>query len=195
MKIFKKLLLFGIILAFLLTSCSIEKRHYLSGYNVDWKVVKRIENKQEPVITSFKEKKELRTDNRISQREDFNMKSEKNAEAPLTLTVANSYSKAVSPQGAGVESKINKGFARNIAARIAENTNPASQGEKIKNTKKEKAAVGGSGKSQIVALVLCIFLVLYLFTFVLFGIGWLIDIVLLIIPNGLTPKGQTNYKG
>lgn len=68
----------------------------------------------------------------------------------------------------------------------------------------------GGGKSQIVALILCIFLgllgvhrfylgytglgVLYLFTFGLFGIGWLIDLILLIIPNGLTPKGQNNYK-
>jgi len=27
----------------------------------------------------------------------------------------------------------------------------------------------------------------------LLGIGWLIDIILLIIPNGLTPKGKSNY--
>jgi hypothetical protein len=66
------------------------------------------------------------------------------------------------------------------------------------------------GKNQIVALILCIFLgllgahrfylgytglgVLYIFTAGLFGIGWLIDLILLIIPRGLTPKGQNNYK-
>lgn len=65
-------------------------------------------------------------------------------------------------------------------------------------------------KSQLVALLLCIFLgglgihrfylgytgmgLLYLFTAGLAGIGWVIDIILLIIPNGLTPKGQTSYK-
>ncbi len=68
---------------------------------------------------------------------------------------------------------------------------------------------GSSGKSQIVALILCIFLgllgvhrfylgytfmgILYLLTAGLFGIGWLIDLILLIIPNGLTPRGQSRY--
>ncbi len=76
---------------------------------------------------------------------------------------------------------------------------------------KNKSKTAGSGKIQIVALVLCLFLgflgihrfylgytlmgVLYIFTFGLFGIGWLIDLILLIIPNGLTPKGQNNYRG
>ena len=66
-----------------------------------------------------------------------------------------------------------------------------------------------TGKRQFVALLLCFFLgllgihrfylgytfmgVLYLFTAGLFGIGWLIDFILLIIPNGLTPKGETRY--
>lgn len=66
-----------------------------------------------------------------------------------------------------------------------------------------------TGKLQIVAFLLCFFLgllgihrfylgytgmgVLYLLTFGLFGIGWLIDLILLIIPNGLTPKGETRY--
>lgn len=66
------------------------------------------------------------------------------------------------------------------------------------------------GKSQVIALILAITLglfgvhrfylgytgmgVLYIFTFGLIGIGWLIDIILLIIPNGLTPKGEKNYR-
>lgn len=80
---------------------------------------------------------------------------------------------------------------------------------KGKINKKPKSA--GGGKNQIVALVLCFFLgllgihrfylgytgmgVLYIFTLGIFGIGWLIDLILLIIPNGLTPKGQNNYRG
>ena len=36
--------------------------------------------------------------------------------------------------------------------------------------------------------------VLYIFTLGLFGIGALIDLILLIIPNGLTPKGKSNYR-
>lgn len=84
---------------------------------------------------------------------------------------------------------------------------------KVKNdnaAQKKGTSKGGSGKSQIVALLLCIFLgvlgihrfylgytgmgILYLFTAGLFGIGWLIDIILLFIPNGLTPKGNTSYR-
>jgi len=74
---------------------------------------------------------------------------------------------------------------------------------KKKNTKKS------AGKSQIVAFLLCLFFgllgvhrfylgysgmgVLYLLTGGLFGIGWLIDLLLLIIPGGLTPKGSNSY--
>lgn len=66
-----------------------------------------------------------------------------------------------------------------------------------------------TGKSQIVAFLLCLFLgllgihrfylgytgmgVLYILTVGIFGIGWLIDLILLIIPNGLSPKGETKY--
>ncbi len=66
-----------------------------------------------------------------------------------------------------------------------------------------------TGKLQIVAFILCLLLgwlgihrfylgytfmgVIYIFTFGLFGIGWLIDLILLIIPNGLTPKGESRY--
>jgi TM2 domain len=66
-----------------------------------------------------------------------------------------------------------------------------------------------SSKSKLVALLLCIFLgglgihrfylgytgigILYLFTGGLFGIGWLIDLIRLIIPNGLGPKGEKGF--
>jgi TM2 domain len=69
---------------------------------------------------------------------------------------------------------------------------------------KQKKSSSNSGKSQIVAFLLCLFLgylgihrfylgytgmgVLELLTVGIFGIGWLVDFILLIIPNGLTPK-------
>jgi len=78
-----------------------------------------------------------------------------------------------------------------------------------KAAKHQKSHVPG-GKSQIIALILCLLLgylgvhrfylgytglgVLYIFTLGLFGIGWLIDTILLIIPRGLTPKGQDSYR-
>lgn len=76
--------------------------------------------------------------------------------------------------------------------------------------KKEfKAQQGESGKSQIAAFLLCFFFgvlgihrfylgytivgVLYLFTFGLLGFGAFIDLILLIFPNGLRPKGYSSY--
>ncbi len=78
------------------------------------------------------------------------------------------------------------------------------------NFPKRNKDKSGAGKSQIVAFLLCLFFgllgvhrfylgysgmgVLYLLTGGLFGIGWLIDLLLLIIPGGLTPKGYNSYE-
>jgi hypothetical protein len=101
-------------------------------------------------------------------------------------------------------SKTNEIKPENLNSKSIDNEN-ISFSKTIFN--KIKSITGG--KNQIVALVLCILFgwfgvhrfylgytgmgILYLFTFGLFGIGWLIDILLLIIPNGLTPKGMTSY--
>jgi hypothetical protein len=96
-----------------------------------------------------------------------------------------------------------------VLFKIAERKVSKKQKRANKKLNKESKKSGG-GKSQIVALLLAILLgllgvhrfylgytgmgVLYLLTAGLFGIGWLIDIILLIIPNGLTPKGKGNYR-
>ena len=84
------------------------------------------------------------------------------------------------------------------------------QFSKYKNLVQKAGGSGErTGKSQIVAFLLCLFFgglgihrfylgytgmgILYLLTFGFCGIGWLIDLILLIIPNGLTPKGETSY--
>lgn len=91
-----------------------------------------------------------------------------------------------------IEKKIKKEASKNVVNK--------KEGKKVGKT---------TGKRQIVAFLLCLFLgllgihrfylgytgmgVLYIFTAGLFGIGWLVDLILLIIPNGLTPKGETRY--
>ncbi len=49
MKKLHQLSFLGIALAVILTSCSMEKRVYMSGYNVQWKNSSKIEQKEEVV--------------------------------------------------------------------------------------------------------------------------------------------------
>ena len=74
----------------------------------------------------------------------------------------------------------------------------------LKKIKKEKSE---SGKKQLVAWLLCFFLgylgihrfylgytvlgIIYLLTAGIFGIGWLIDTILLIFKNGIKPKDDS----
>ena len=117
----------------------------------------------------------------------------------------NDFSKAT------LEKKLDRklNLKERILLRIAKRKYKKQQKRAIKKQQKQSKR-RGSGKNQIVALVLAIFLgflgihrfylgytgmgVLYIFTLGLVGIGWLIDIILLIIPNGLTPKGKNNYR-
>jgi hypothetical protein len=78
-----------------------------------------------------------------------------------------------------------------------------------KAQKKAAQPKGESGRSQLVAFLLCFFFgylgvhrfylgyygwgILFLFTGGLFLFGWLVDTILLIIPNALPPKGFTRY--
>ena len=100
-------------------------------------------------------------------------------------------------------------FREKIAVRIAEKKINKLLAKNKTPSNQETGTRNNTGKFQIVAFILCLFLgflgihrfylgytamgVLYLFTFGLFGLGWLVDFILLIIPNGLTPKGETRY--
>ena len=196
----------GLVLAFILPSCSIQKRVYTAGYHVQWK-------KKHPAVSNLE----------LAQVKPAKDSKQPNKEVPVPVVQINT---AQEPALIGqVPASMVSGNRQMTAPVIvpvkkqsfaAAGKNSERSDNTLVNAQKqgqEKAASkkgsGEGGKSQIVALLLCIFLgllgihrfylgytgmgLLYLFTAGLFGIGWLIDIILLIIPNGLTPKNKTSY--
>lgn len=198
----------GLMLALILPSCSIQKRVYSSGYHVEW-------NKKHPGT-------------KLAERAPLQSVAKNKAPwiemAPPVAEVAVVNEQAVPQQVAAAatapaikaQARTNQCIAVEKPAVIAmeksagKDQNSLFTAQKQQQKKATKKSMRGEGgKSQIVALLLCIFLgllgihrfylgytgmgLLYLFTAGLFGIGWIIDIILLIIPNGLTPKGKTSY--
>ncbi len=214
MKIKTQIWYFAATFLCLLNSCSIEKRVYSSGYNVEWNIGK---NKQVSSKEALNEIEEGRVSNLKKEEMDFdyNQKSFQVESSRGTLTASLEESNQIghlvktteNKKVISTPSKISfssslKGNKPETKSRIDRKSNP--------EVKAEKNNLTSSGKSQIVALLLCIFLgflgahrfylgytgwgLIYLFTLGLFGIGWLIDLVRLILPKGLTPKGKSSYK-
>jgi hypothetical protein len=212
MKSIKQIFYTGLASMLILSSCSIEKRVYMPGYHIEWANSKHNSDKQELGSKSIEKKTEQNQIATVEQSENENKTvgnslsvNEENITASLDKTV-------IIPN----HQKISLSKKENT---ITAQTTPSSETKTViskkvaqtkKKTAKKNSAAGGSSKSQMIALILCIFLgwlgihrfylgytgagILYLLTGGLFGIGWLIDIVLLILPNGLTPKGKSNYK-
>ncbi len=212
MKSIKQLLFTGLATMLILSSCTMEKRVYMSGYHIEWN-----KSKHNP------ESKEIASNDNGKQAEQNQIGTVVQAENESN-TVENSATVSEDNITASVDNSViipnHKLISfSNQENRVTAKTNSTFEEKKViinkvtktkKKVEKQKSAAGGGGKSQIVALILCIFLgwlgihrfylgytgagILYLLTGGLFGIGWLIDIVLLIIPNGLTPKGKSSYK-
>lgn len=203
MKSLKQLSFIGLAIMLVLSSCTMEKRVYMSGYHIEWNKSKHNPDRQELAINDNGKQTEQNQIETIEQSENETNTIDNNITASVDNSVIASSHKTVS-------------FSKKENVVIAK-TNSVSETKtvtayKVSKTKKkaEKNNSAGGGKSQIVAFLLCFFLgllgihrfylgytgmgILYLLTAGLFGIGWLIDIILLIIPNGLTPKGKSSYK-
>lgn len=206
----------SVLLATSITSCSIEKRVFMSGYHIDWNKSKKSFEK-ENLSKSFVK----HTDDEFTSLASMS-KVETINNSKDSIQVINDINEASFP----VENKLQtiknaiihstssgeKIISSHFKTVLRQSENIRIKNEVIhknKNTKKAKSSSYG-GKMQIVALILCVFLgllgvhrfylgysgmgVIYLFTFGLFGFGWLIDTLLLIIPNGLTPKDKDSYR-
>jgi hypothetical protein len=209
-----KLLLFSALIlpiSLIFNSCSIEKRLYRPGYQITRNSSR---NQADPVVS--KAAPSLAPLSLVSAAPKTSLQvqvkplnNQKQESGPLYASVSKTtIQQKISPVYAA---KANKEFsytAAPVKKEISGKTQMLKKHFPHKSGATVHAAEGG-GKSQVVALLLCIFLGLfgihrfylgytlwgfiYLFTAGIFGIGWIIDIFLLIIPNGLTPKDQSSY--
>lgn len=213
MKSIKQLPFIGLAITLVLTSCSMEKRVYMSGYHIEWNTSKHNSNRQELVNNDNEKKTEPNKINTVEQSENENNTFDNSfsptvADDNITASIDNSI---IVPSRKIVSfNKKENSFTATTATTTETQSVITSKVSKEQKKAKKINSNSGGGKSQIVALILCILLgvlgihrfylgytglgVLYLLTLGLFGIGWLIDLILLIIPNGLTPKGKTSYR-
>lgn len=198
------LLFVTILLAFAFGSCTMVKQHYSSGFYIHKngknvaheKTTQQLSAENQTIVPDVAPPRIAITNDEIQTGTSVPTVTPTTAEVP----------KKNSPLKQTIQQVKKTASAIRANAASKSKSNVASHWIK-KST--SKISPHAEGKSQIVALLLCIFLgplgihrfylgytgmgLLYLFTVGLFGIGWLIDIILLIIPNGLTPKGQDSY--
>lgn len=200
MKSIKQLSFIGLAIMLVLTSCTMEKRVYMSGYHIEWKKSKHNPDRQELASNDNGKQNQIGT---VEQSENE------------TNTVVNSPTVTDDNFTASVDNSVIIPSRKTVSFSKKENTvtaitNPTSETKTIvkadnKQNKKanKKNATGGGGKSQLVALLLCIFVgvlgihrfylgyigigVIQLLTLGGFGIWALIDLIR-IITGDLKPK-------
>jgi CRISPR/Cas system CSM-associated protein Csm3 (group 7 of RAMP superfamily) len=204
----------------LISSCSIQKRTFRSGYHVEWNKNYSSANSKESaeqniIANNDNEQYEQQANSNVRIENEVLISSEfANNEIELDMDFQSDLVSAPESKYENAILPINKiNSKKDIEQNQIESGNVSNSkitSNKSKKQIKSSNAPANGGKVQIVALILCILLgligihrfylgytglgILYLLTFGLFGIGWIIDLVLLIIPNGLTPKGRSNYK-
>lgn len=208
--------LLSILLLTSITSCSIEKRVFMSGYHIEWNKSKKSFGKDNISKSIFKmTDDEFTSIASISNLENINNLNDsipviyEKTEDASPIDNSNQTNKKTIIHSASSGEKLISSHNKTV---LIQRENIKSKNEVINKNKKTKNAKSSSngGKMQIVALILCVFLgllgvhrfylgysgmgIIYLLTFGLFGFGWLIDILLLIIPNGLTPKDKDSYR-
>lgn len=161
MKKLKQLFFFGFTLTFILSSCSIEKRQYMSGYYVSWhnnnhsgdmsvksntNNAEQTENKNkvEPIVTTEQTETSAIDNSQINDN---------------TITASTDKSIFI-PATPKIDLHKNKNKTVLIENTITSETKTivkANNSKKNKKATKSSASAGG-GKSQLVALLLCIFL-------------------------------------
>jgi len=205
-RILQSISMAGILLCVVFSSCSIEKRQYMHGFYVDRHSEKKDcqNNAEKPefVVVSKQEAPE--------KIEEIAGEGQENQVITASVSEKPVFEGELRQAPVLIKKQVLKNPVTATGSKDQTRAKTVSKGDSTPKVKaKPTKAASGGGKNQIVALILCFFLgflgihrfylgytglgVLYLLTAGLFGIGWLIDFILLIIPNGLTPKGKSSY--
>ncbi len=193
----KKIILFAAAAIFMVSSCTIEKRLYNSGYHVEWNHSnKHVDSDQVAQEESSSEVREVETVvvNRTANADQVVEESVANNDAVVAVVEAT--------EKVGSNEVVSTTNAVSQESAVASDKD---QQVKAKESKKaEKSKAPGGGKSQLIALLLCFFIgflgihrfylgytgigILMLLTGGLCGLLVLIDFIRIIIgdlgPNG-----------
>lgn len=202
MKSIKQLSYIGLAIMFVLTSCTMEKRVYMSGYHIEWLNGKHSPDKQTASIDTknIEENKTVTTEQSETATNTVdNFSAQTVTDNNITASVDNN--SIIIPSNKPVS------FHKTVTS-VKENPTTETKTVIKQGTKKSKAnksnSADGGGKSQLVALLLCIFVgalgihrfylgyigigVIQLLTLGACGIWSLIDLIM-IITGDLKPKG------
>ena len=193
----KKIILFAAAAIFMVSSCTIEKRLYNSGYHVEWNHSnKHVDSDQVAQEESSSEVREVETVvvNRTANADQVVEESVANNDAVVAVVEAT--------EKVGSNEVVSTTNAVSQESAVASDKDKQVKAKESKKAEKSKAP--GGGKSQLIALLLCFFIgflgihrfylgytgigILMLLTGGLCGLLVLIDFIRIIIgdlgPNG-----------
>src|ERR1017187_10116329 len=162
MKKIKQLSLVGLALTFILSSCSMDKRVYTSGYHIEWKHNNHSSDKQEVVKNNTTN--EIKTENKKIELTATTAVSEttieNNSEVSDNNVTASTDNSIVIPTSHKIDWNKKNNNTATSKSKTTDETKKIVKEQKQQRRKVSKKADGGDkGKSQLVALLLCIFLV------------------------------------
>jgi TM2 domain-containing membrane protein YozV len=159
MKSIKQFLFIGLSIMLVLTSCTIEKRVYMSGYHIEWKNGKQNSNKQELVSNDNKKQTEKNQIETVEQSENEINTIDNSPTVNDNLTASVDNSVIIIPFRKIVSfSKKENTVTANINPTTETKNLIANKVSKAQKKAEKNNSADGEGKSQLVALLLCIFI-------------------------------------
>lgn len=146
----KKIILFAAAAIFMVSSCTIEKRLYNSGYHVEW-------NHSKKHVDSDQVAQDV-SNSKVREVETVVVNRTANADQVVEVSVMNNDAVVAAENDASNELVSTTNTVNQESAEASDKDQEV-KAEKAKESKKsEKSKAPGGSKSQLVALLLCIFL-------------------------------------